>query len=253
MVTVAAALLVACSPSDSPVPSGTTTTASPVAVDVCPEIHLLMPNGEPLDLSGRWLANDAGSYFLTQSDSCMFWMGQSPPGEDYPAGAAWTNVFSGRIVSSFEVAGPWSDVPAVAGGSADRGELHLGIEFFDLDGVTWPRLVMQSQVPPSFGGTAWQPEVTVAEAQSFTGTYGRDVNPTGSHGFDPGCPWLDVNGQRYTLVANLNIEGQHIFSQDGRPVMEGALAHVEGQVAPALGYPGCPPNALLVSDLYPAP
>ncbi len=244
LVVVVAGLVAGCAASDSPAASGTL-DASPAAIDVCPEIDLRMPNGERLDLSGRWLANDGGSYFLSQRRSCLFWMGQSPAGDGYPAGGVWTNVFSGRIVSSFLIAGPWTDVPAVASGSADGGELTLGVEFFELDGDTWPALAMQSQEPPIFGGTAWQPEESLLEVETFIGTYGYD---------DPGCPWLEVDGERYSLVGKAYVQGEHIFSsEDGRGVLEGAQAHVEAQRAPALSDPDCQPGALLVWELYPAP
>ena len=245
LVAVVAGFVAGCSASDSPSTSGTPNPSS-AAVEVCPEIDLRMPNGDRLHLSGRWLANDGGSYFLSQRRSCLFWMGQSPPADGYPAGAVWTNVFSGRIVSSFVIAGPWTDVPAVTGASADGGELTLGIEFFELNGVTWPALAMQSQEPQSvFGGSAWQPEESLPEVESFTGTYGHD---------DPHCPWLEVDGQRYTLVGKAYVQGQHIFSRESGPgVLEGAQAHVEAQLAPALGPPDCQSSALLVRDLYPAP
>jgi hypothetical protein len=242
---VVATLLAGCSASSSSTPSATP-NSSAAAVEICPEIDLRMPNGDPLDLSGRWLANTTGSYFLSQDNSCLFWMGESSPWEDVPAGAYWTNVFSGRIVSSFVAAGPWSDVPAVAGAAANHGQLRLAIEFFDIDGVTWPSLSMLSQEPADvFGDTAWQREESISEIEAFTGTFGIDESD---------CPWLEVDGQRYALVGSGYIEGQHVFSRDGRGVLAGAQAHVEAQVAAALSDPRCPSSAqLLVWDLYPAP
>lgn len=247
MVAVLAAVMTGCSASDSPTPSATP-SASAAALEICPEIDLRMPNGEPLALTGRWLANHGGgSYYLSQDQSCLFWMGQSSASGDVPAGAYWTNVFSGRIVSRFVIAGPWSDVPAVAGAAANHGQLTLGINFFELDDVTWPALAMLSQEPPNvFGDTAWQPEASVSEVDAFAGTVGFD---------EPACPWLEVGGQRYPLVGDVYSEGQHLFSKDGRGVNAGAEAQVEAQVATALGEPTCPESSaqLLVWDLYPAP
>jgi hypothetical protein len=247
LVAVVAGLVTGCASSDSPTPVATP-NASAAAVEVCPRLDLRAPTGQRLDLGGRWLANDGGSYFLSQDESCLFWMGQSPPSGDVPAGGNWTNVFSGRILSSFVVAGPWSDVPAGAAASANHGTLTLGIDFFDLDSVTWPALVLQSQDPRDvFGGTAWQPEESLSAVDSFTGTIGID---------EVGCASLEVAGQQYALVGEVfYTEGQHFFSDLGRPlVAAGAQARVEGQVATALGDAACPVSdqQLLVWDLSPA-
>jgi hypothetical protein len=246
VVAIVVGLATGCSASDSPTPTATP-SASLAAEDICPEVDYRTPSGEPLDLTGRWLANDLGSYYMTQDASCLFWFGQSRPEGDDPAGAYWSNVFSGRIVSSFEVAGPWSDVPTVAGASANSGRLRLEIGFFEVDGVTWPALAMESQQPPNlFGGTAWQPEITVSAMETFSGTVGFEGSS---------CPWLEVAGQRYALVGYVTGEGQHIFGQSGRGVGEGAEARIEAQSATALGDPECESSAqqLLVWDLYPAP
>jgi hypothetical protein len=246
VVAVVVGLATGCSASASSTPTATP-NASLAAEDICPEVDYQMPNGERLDLTGRWLANDLGSYYMTQDESCLFWFGESPPMGDNQAGADWANVFSGRIVSSFEVAGPWSDVPTSAGASANSGRLRLEIGFFEVDGVTWPALAMEIQEPVNeFGGTAWQPEITVSALETFSGTVGFEGSS---------CPWLEVAGQRYELVGYWSIEGQHIFSQSVRGVSKGAEARVEAQAAAALGDPGCEPSAqqLLVWDLYPAP
>lgn len=230
------------SPSLSTEPSPTGAAA---IVDVCHPIDLRMPNGEALDLNGRWRSNHNGTYYMAHDRSCLFWMGQSAAEEDVPAGAFWTNVFSGQIISDFVVTGPWSDVPAQPDADANRGQLELGIGFFTQDGVVWPTLRLRGQEPSDvYGDTAWQPEETLSDKATFVGTIGID---------QPDCPWIEVDGQRHDLTGYVGIEGSHVFGSGGSGgVGVGEQARVEGWLGQALGDEGCQSDVLLVWSLGPA-
>jgi len=71
-------------------------------------------------LTGTWLANDGGMYFLRQVGDALWWMGLSG-GFMYP-GLQFCNVFHASVTGS-TVTGEWSDVPR--GATSGRGTLTL--------------------------------------------------------------------------------------------------------------------------------
>lgn len=72
------------------------------------------------NLTGRWRANDGGTYYISQRGNTVWWYGESGDG-----GSTWTNVFHGTIQGN-RVVGEWSDVPK---GRVDQsGEMELQID-----------------------------------------------------------------------------------------------------------------------------
>jgi hypothetical protein len=220
--------------------------------EACPALDLRLPNGEPLELTGQWQADDFGIYYFSHVQSCLHWLGQSQIPNEEPPGSFWTNVFIGRIESDFTVEGPWSDVPYGDVRPPDEplnnGVLTLEIEFVEVDGVTRPTLHLTNDATlHGVGSHDFVPLDSLDPRAEFTGTYGYDN--------DPVCPWLDVNGQRYELnqwqwlIAE---EGQ-ILTEDGILARPGDQIRVEAQISAPLGPLRCQASAMLAWDLAPAP
>lgn len=86
----------------------------------CQPLDLVLPSGEPLDLSGSWQANDLGPYQLRQFGDCLWWVGQN---------ATFSLVFFGHLNSDFSVTGEWATVSAsdhVIGGIRNPADLYIG-------------------------------------------------------------------------------------------------------------------------------
>src|SRR5262249_32968935 len=71
-------------------------------------------------LTGTWVANDGGMYFLRQIGDTLWWLGLSG-GRLHP-GLQFCNVFHASVTTS-EGTGEWSDVPR--GATSGRGSLAL--------------------------------------------------------------------------------------------------------------------------------
>lgn len=223
----------------SPTPAG---GGSQAAGELCPDVNLRTPTGEALRLAGRWLADDFGTYYLTQRESCLHWLGQSSAVGGIPAGTWWTNVYVGQIATDFTINGEWADVPYRnddEGVNLNSGELTLRIGFFDDDsGDAWPTLHLEEmRYGEGYGGFNWVPEEAIPPAAAFVGTYGYSD-----------CPWLEVDGTRYELA-----EWQYVIAVDGQLLGEGSqivarpgdTLRVEGQVWPTTIPDGCLPDLLL--------
>lgn len=219
--------------------------------EICPSVELRTPGGDELDLSGRWQANDFGEYFLSQRLSCVHWLGMSPSIDDKtPAGSWWTQVFVGRLHSDFTMTGEWGDVPyQYEAPEYNAGELDFKVDFYDQGGTQWPYVHFVGQRGGyQIGATDWVLEASLAARTEFRGTYGYDP--------DPGCPWLEVDGDRYEIV-----EWQYPIAESGQIVGEGTQIiarpgdqlRVVAQVSPVLGFGDCQPSAMLVWDLQPLP
>jgi hypothetical protein len=91
------------------------------------------------NLTGRWQGNDGGTYYIRQVGDQVWWSGESAR-----SGAAWNNVFHGRL-SGNSLVGDWADVPK--GSSNQSGTLNLQL-------ATSNRLTIVNQTG-GFGGTTW--------------------------------------------------------------------------------------------------
>ena len=148
---VALAWLSACSSSSTTSPSLTANPSGsegPPPPAACAGIDLRTPTGAGLNLTGRWRSPDAGTYYLRQSGSCVWFAGlSSGTGAPGRTGASdWTNSFLGTLHSDFTLSGEWADLPW--GRSAGVGELTWAIEFADVD----DREAVTLQVTDATGG-----------------------------------------------------------------------------------------------------
>lgn len=246
-----AVLLIAAGCGTNPVSATPAAAPADASSDLCPPLSLRMPSGERLNLTGTWLADDFGTYYLTQRASCLHWLGMSPAVGESAAGDWWTNVYAGRVRTDFSVAGPWADVPYVGyseGQTPNSGELTLHIGFFDDDaGREWPTLhLLEQQQGGGFGGQEWVPTGSLPAPAEYVGTYG----------YEGGCPSLTVNGERYEIVEwQYDIADQGQLMGDGSQVLArpGDELRIEGQAWPLEDADGCLPDKLLAWDLDVSP
>ena len=77
-------------------------------------------SSHPFSLTGTWMANDGGMYFLRQIGDTLWWLG--PSGGLLHPGLQFCNVFHGSVTAS-AVTGEWLDVPR--GAASGRGMLTL--------------------------------------------------------------------------------------------------------------------------------
>jgi hypothetical protein len=77
-------------------------------------------SANPASLTGTWMANDGGMYFLRQIGDTLWWLGLS--GGLLHPGLQFCNVFHASVTGS-AITGEWSDVPR--GATSCRGTLTL--------------------------------------------------------------------------------------------------------------------------------
>ena len=70
---------------------------------------------QSLNLTGTYMADDGGIYYVQQSGSTLWWAGMSldsdlPPDFQWHRGLTFTNAFRGTINSDGTISGYWSDV-----------------------------------------------------------------------------------------------------------------------------------------------
>ncbi len=93
-------------------------------------------SSSPGDLSGSWLGDDGGAYYVRQRGNQIVWFGER--------GTTWSNVFVGTLEGD-RIRGHWADVPKT--GSNRAGELTLELP-------NHYRLRREA-VTGGFGGTSW--------------------------------------------------------------------------------------------------
>ena len=129
-----------------PTPAPTLVAAAP-----CTERTLVF-DPTTLDLTGAWLGNDEGIYYIRQVGKKVWWNGMS--GQSGPAallGRDWTNVAAGEIKADLTIELEWADVPR--GGVLGDGTLVWTVE--DVDGNT--RMRKLSETGSGFGGVIFTP------------------------------------------------------------------------------------------------
>lgn len=122
----------ACSLASGPAAPSATVAApseapSQAASAACQPLELVLPSGEPLDLSGSWQGDDLGPYQLRQFGDCLWWVGQN---------ATFSILFLGRLDSGFTVTGNWATVAAsdhVIGGIRNPADLYIGTGTLSLE------------------------------------------------------------------------------------------------------------------------
>src|SRR6266436_9156645 len=83
---------------------------------------------QSLNLTGTYLADDGGIYYVQQSGSTLWWAGMSldtelPADLQWHRGLNFTNVFRGTINSDNTIVGEWSDL--TRGASLNGGTLSI--------------------------------------------------------------------------------------------------------------------------------
>lgn len=123
--------------------------AQPIEVAACP-IEGCPPQPEPtepppspqptIQLTGKWKADDGGTYYLRRVGNQVWWYGESSP-----TNPGWSNVFVGTVQGN-QISGSWADVPK--GGSQGNGSMQLRI-------VSSKRLEAISKSGSGFLGQVW--------------------------------------------------------------------------------------------------
>ena len=140
----------AASQSTSPRPSP---SASPTLAAAAPcQARTLPFKGAATDLTGAWLANDEGVYYLRQLGNDLWWSGMSgQAGPPDRLGRDWNNVAHGTIGKDLTIKLDWADVPR--GEILGNGTLTWVIE--EKDGNT--RLRKTDETGTGFGGALFMP------------------------------------------------------------------------------------------------
>ena len=91
---------------------------------------LCVDDASAADLTGTYMADDGGIYYVQQSGNVLWWAGLSldhelPPDLQWHRGLNFTNVFRGTVNSDNTVAGEWSDVSR--GSTLNYGTLKVAI------------------------------------------------------------------------------------------------------------------------------
>jgi hypothetical protein len=105
----------------------------------CPAAH-----AQEVNLTGKWKADDRGTYYIRQIGNEVWWEGRSEE-----RGKEWSNVFHGEIKGK-HIIGKWADVPR--GEARGSGTLHLEMHFRDGNVV---ELRKAKEVGDGFGGGTW--------------------------------------------------------------------------------------------------
>lgn len=126
-------------------------SAKPAEAAPC-TVRTLAFKGADTDLTGAWLGNDEGVYYLRQLGKDLWWSGMS--GQSGPApslGRDWNNVAHGTIGNDLTIKLDWADVPR--GEVMGDGTLTWVIE--EKDGNT--RLRKTAETGTGFGGALFTP------------------------------------------------------------------------------------------------
>jgi hypothetical protein len=123
----------------------------------CTQTPRLVLNGRVVNLSGTWVANDGGTYWLHQVGNCLWWSGFSGQPDTPTMGKDFANVYVGRVGKNAtsgapEVVGYWADVPR--GATNNFGSMVLGGLKFDATGTIVSFVKVRGV--GAFGGSAWK-------------------------------------------------------------------------------------------------
>ena len=93
------------------VPALPAVSATPIAAAPCTKRDLRFDPAN-MDLTGPWLANDDGMYYLRQIEDALWWSGMSgQAGPPETLGREWNNVAFGRIRDDLTIELLWADLP----------------------------------------------------------------------------------------------------------------------------------------------
>jgi hypothetical protein len=129
-----------------------TVAASAAAAAPC-TTRVLKFEPRQIDLTGAWLGDDDGIYYIRQLDKVIWWSGMSgQPGPMKELGRDWNNVATGPLKADMTIPLNWSDVPR--GGSDGYGTLLWMVVD---DGFGGAKLIKLSETGTGFGGSVFTP------------------------------------------------------------------------------------------------
>jgi hypothetical protein len=98
-------------------------------------------------ITGKWTANDGGTYYVRQLGNVIWWLGMTSDDD----GRTFTNVFKGTIQGN-NITGDWSDVSR--GATNNHGILNVNVRRNQAGEVISMQAASQTG---GFGGTYWRP------------------------------------------------------------------------------------------------
>jgi len=108
---------------------------------------------QSMDLTGAWIANDRGVYYLRQIGNVLWWQGMNGVGGDEASlGTGFDNVLHGTIGHDLRIEADWADVPR--GEILGHGTLSLQVVEGN-DGTAKIRKL--DETGTGFGGSMWKP------------------------------------------------------------------------------------------------
>jgi hypothetical protein len=135
------------SPAPTPTPVATAAVAAPCAK------RPLKFDPKTFDLTGAWLGNDDGVYYLRQIDKTLWWSGMSgQAGPPAKLGRQWNNVATGQVNQDLTIALNWADVPR--GHILGSGTMVWKVQD---DGSGNIKLTKVSETGSGFGGEVFTP------------------------------------------------------------------------------------------------
>jgi|GEM_PF-2044013 len=131
------------------------------------------------DLTGTWIGNDGGKYYIRQLNNEVWWYG-----ENSPTSPAWSNIAFGNIMGN-EIMLKWADVPK--GRIMNAGTMTLEI--------ISPNKIVARYKTGGFGGSEWtkgydETEIPLTETQM--GKYKAVFTPEG-------ITWEDANRAAHSM------------------------------------------------------
>ena len=126
--------------------------SSPSVAAACTRRNLKFDPAK-IDLTGPWMGDDDGIYYLRQLDKTLWWSGMSErQGPPASLGRDWNNVATGQIKADLTIELTWADVPR--GEIMGRGTLTWKVVD---DGTGNVVLTKVSETGTGFGGSRFVP------------------------------------------------------------------------------------------------
>jgi hypothetical protein len=134
-------------------PAPTPTVAPSVAVAAPCTKRALKFDPTKIDLTGAWLGDDDGVYYIREINKIVWWSGMSgQSGAPADLGRDWNNVATGPLKSDMTISLNWADVPR--GGIQGYGTLLWKVVD---DGTGNAKLTKLSETGTGFGGATFTP------------------------------------------------------------------------------------------------
>jgi len=108
--TIGLACLAGCASASPALPSAT--GSAPPLPAACEYVDLRGPNGDAINVSGRWRSPSGGTFYVRQAGSCVWFVGLSDDtgASGELADVDWVNSYFGTLSSDFTLRGSWADL-----------------------------------------------------------------------------------------------------------------------------------------------